>query len=184
MFGADANITILERPVQSPTLLSSIRAAIRARRRQYQVRDYIAERARSDEKMLQKQKLESLGILAGGVAHDFNNLLTGILGNASLAVETLSSGFAGDAHARGRGGGQRACRAPNEANARICREGPVLCRSRSTSPSVVREISQLIKSSIPKNAQIRLDLAERLPCIEGDGVADPATHHESGDQRR
>jgi CheY-like chemotaxis protein len=34
---------------------------------------------------------------------------------------------------------------------------------------VVREISHLIKSSIPKNAQIRLDLPERLPCIEADG---------------
>ena len=30
-------------------------------------------------------------MLAGGVAHDFNNLLVGILGNASLALETLSS---------------------------------------------------------------------------------------------
>src|SRR3569832_610641 len=35
LFGADANITIVERPVQVPTLLSSIRTAIRARRRQY-----------------------------------------------------------------------------------------------------------------------------------------------------
>ena len=39
--------------------------------------------------MRQVQKLESLGLIAGGVAHDFNNLLVGILGNASMVIEDL-----------------------------------------------------------------------------------------------
>ncbi len=51
------------------------------------VRD-VTERNQMEENLRFTQKLEGLGLLAGGIAHDFNNLLTGILGNASLALET------------------------------------------------------------------------------------------------
>lgn len=45
-----------------------------------------------EERISQAQKLESLGVLAGGIAHDLNNILTPVLGYSDLAGEMLPPG--------------------------------------------------------------------------------------------
>ena len=48
----------------------------------------ITDRKRPSAELLQAQKMDALGTLAGGVAHDFNNMLTAITGYTGLAAVT------------------------------------------------------------------------------------------------
>ena len=54
-----------------------------------EAREAEQERLRFDQQMQEAQRLESLGLVTGGVAHDFNNVLTVILGNGRLALAEL-----------------------------------------------------------------------------------------------
>jgi signal transduction histidine kinase/ActR/RegA family two-component response regulator len=166
-FADSANITVLERPVRVGTLLSAVRSGLRARRRQYEVRDYIAERRRIDQDLRQTQKLESIGVLAGGVAHDFNNLLVGILGNASLAMDVLpmdspAAPLLQDVVLAG----HRAADLTRQLLA-YSGKGHFIIKPLDLS-DLVREISGLIQPSIPKMVRLKLDLRQDLPAIEGD----------------
>jgi PAS domain S-box-containing protein len=121
------------------------------------------------KKLLEAQKLESLGVLAGGITHDFNNLLTAILGNAALArrdpnltpqavtcleqVETIS---------------HRA--------AELCRQMLAYAGKVRFDPGAVnlnpllRDLVPLLERSVGKNATLSFDLAAGLPLAPADAV--------------
>lgn len=124
-------------------------------------------RLEMERRLLQKQKLESLGQLAGGVAHDFNNLLTVILGNIELAQFDLPEGSSVrallDAAADA---GARAAALTRQMLA-YSGKGRFVIGEIDLS-RFIEEHASLIGASVTKTAGLSFKLDPDLPRIEGD----------------
>ncbi len=165
--GDAGNVTLLERPSRVVTLLMTVQAAVRARHRQYEFREYLQQYDRYQDQVRQTQKLESLGVLAGGIAHDFNNILTGILGNATLAAELLPAGHpACRLLADVVSSSERAAGLTNQMLA-YAGKGQFVVRLLDLS-RVVQNLTDFFRASVPKHVDLSLDLADHLPLIEAD----------------
>jgi PAS domain S-box-containing protein len=125
------------------------------------------DRCQLDAQMQQIQKLESLGLLAGGVAHDFNNLLTAVLGNTELALKDLPA----SAPARDPLGEIRtiACRAADLCRQLLAYSGGGGFASEPIAPrSIVEEISRMLEVSVPAKVRLLFRFADDVPLIVGD----------------
>jgi len=127
------------------------------------------DRKRMEGQILQAQKLESLGILAGGIAHDFNNLLMGILGNAELARDELSTSSPALVHLR-------EIETASRRAAELCRQ--MLAYSgkgkfvieRIDLGNLIREMAHLLEVSISKKIVLKYRFTESLPVFKGDAT--------------
>ena len=72
------NVTLVERPIRFESLLSAVEAAMRARMRQYEVRDFMTSQAKSQDALRRTEKLAVAGRLAASLAHEINNPLTSV----------------------------------------------------------------------------------------------------------
>lgn len=134
----------------------------------------VTEHRKIDAEMLRArlergQKLEQIGLLAGGVALDFNNLLTAVLGNASLARQSLD---------RGSKAVQYIERIEESADvaADLSRQllaysgqGRLLLEPLLLS-EVVERMATLLASSVAKGATFEFDFEEDAPHVRGDSA--------------
>jgi PAS domain S-box-containing protein len=127
----------------------------------------VTERRQSEERLRQAQKMESLGLLAGGVAHDFNNLLVGVIGNASLAQEMFPRDHpAAELLESVIKTGEQAAHLTRQMLA-YSGKGHFLIEPLDLSP-LVDQIIGLIRPSLSKKVALHLDLEAGLPSIEAD----------------
>lgn len=126
----------------------------------------IEDQKQMESDMLQRQKLESIGRLAGGVAHDFNNLLVAIMGGASLAMDSLPESHPAQRllgevlHA-----GDRAAQLTRQMLAYAGKSN--LFVEPVDIGGLVRGACDQIRKSLPKNVQVTVQIGD-LPVIETD----------------
>jgi PAS domain S-box-containing protein len=127
----------------------------------------VTSRRQAEERLRQAQKLESLGLLAGGVAHDFNNLLVGVVGNASLALEMLPPHHPVAELLEGvLKSGEKAAHLTRQMLA-YSGKGRFHLEALNLS-EIVPEMIGLVRPSMSKKIVVELDLAPDLPPVEAD----------------
>ena len=130
----------------------------------------ITELKRRQDHLLAMQKLESLGVLAGGVAHDFNNLLGGVLASAELLLADRSEGLPVEEEVLLR------IRTAAIRGGEIVRQLMVFCGEESQAlelvdiSRLVGEMLQLLIVSISKRAQLKVDLPRQLSAVRANAA--------------
>ena len=99
-----------------------------------------AARRQLEQRLRQMERVESLGMVAGGVAHDFNNLMVAVLGNADLLRTDVH-----DAEARQL---LDAITAAGQRGARLCSDLQAFAADRSRDPDEL-DLARLLRDLVP-----------------------------------
>lgn len=126
----------------------------------------ITERRSLEEQFRRAQKMEAVGLLAGGISHEFNNLLSVILGNTELLLDTIGSGT--QQHQA-----EEIKKATGRA-AQLTRQLLAFSRKESLNPTildlntVVREVDKILPRLIGEDVQVVTHLAMGLGAVRAD----------------
>ncbi|MBI5424123.1 MAG: response regulator [Opitutae bacterium] len=119
--------------------------------------------------LFELQKMESLGVLAGGVAHDFNNILTAIIGQTSLALSQLDQPQqAQPALAAVLKASERATDLVRQILAFSRRQEPI--RQVFAVTDIVTDALKLAGPTLPAGIQLSVDLAPDVPDVRVDAT--------------
>ncbi|HKX55359.1 MAG TPA: ATP-binding protein, partial [Xanthomonadales bacterium] len=122
-----------------------------------------------EQELRQAQKMEAIGMLAGGVAHEFNNILTIVSGFSELAMRNLDKDHAARSHIEEV---QRACKSASI----LTRQLLALGRKQLFRPKVINlnqlvaDLEKILRSVIGESLQLSTRLDEELFNV----FADPA----------
>src|SRR5690606_8236073 len=128
----------------------------------------ITEQRQLEQQFLRAQRLESIGILAGGIAHDLNNVLAPVLIGVTLVRQKVADPEV-----------QRlmdVLEASVQRGAGLIRQVLAFARGAEGERAeiqpklVVREVITLLKETLPKSISVRAELASNLATIEADAT--------------
>lgn len=127
------------------------------------------ERLMLETKMQQAQKLESLGVLTGGLAHDFNNILVGMLGNADLASKEVEEGS--DVAGYLSSISLAARRAADLVRQMLAYSGKGRFHIETVDlRTVIKEMTHLLETAISKKILLRFQFADEAPILRADAT--------------
>jgi len=127
----------------------------------------ITERKLLEEQLLQSQKMEAIGQLAGGVAHDFNNILTAIVGYTDLlSAEVSGNDRQLEDLEEIRKAARRAAALTRQLLA-FSRKQVLELRNIDLN-HVVLNLDKMLRSLISENIELKTDLADDLAAARAD----------------
>lgn len=123
--------------------------------------------AKLEDQLRQSQKMEAVGLLAGGVAHDFNNILQVINGYSTLAEDYIEEDHpAHECVTEVLQAGERAAKLVSQLLAFSRRQ--VLDLSPVDLGEVMRDVTKMIQRVIGDHIQLIVDAAPRLSQVRAD----------------
>ncbi len=126
-----------------------------------------AEKSAYEIKLVQAQKMEAIGTLAGGLAHDFNNLLMGIQGRVSLMLHGLPPDHRFQKHLASIEDHVRSAASITQQLLGYARGGKYDVKTLQLNELLMKSATMFGRTK--KEIQIHHDLQSDLPTIEADG---------------